>query len=189
MYKIFKRIIDILFSIIIIIVLFPVMIIIGLLIKIDSKGNIIFKQRRIGINNVEFIIYKFRTMRLGTPDVAKNLLGQNNSMVTKFGKFLRRTSLDEIPQLFNILKGDMSFVGPRPALYNQYDLIELRTKNGIDKIKPGITGVAQVNGREDMPLEKKVSYDKFYLNNLSLLLDIKIVIKTFFVLFSKKGTY
>lgn len=189
MYKVFKRTIDFLFSIILIILLFPLIVIIGLLIKIDSKGPIIFKQRRIGINSEEFIIYKFRTMRFGTPDVAKNLLGQNNGMVTNFGKFLRRSSIDEIPQLFNILKGDMSFIGPRPALYNQYDLIELRKERSIDKIKPGITGVAQINGREDMLLEKKVSYDEFYLNNISLFLDIKIIIKTFFVIFSKKGTY
>ena len=189
MYKVFKRIIDFLFSMILIIVLFPLMIIIGLLIKIDSEGPIIFKQRRIGINSGEFTIYKFRTMKTKAPDVAKNLLGENNSMVTKFGKFLRRTSLDEIPQLFNILKRDMSFVGPRPALYNQYDLIGLRKERGIDKIKPGITGFAQINGRENMSLEKKVSYDEFYLDNISSLTDIKIIVKTFFVLFSKKGTY
>ena len=189
MYKIFKRTADFLFSVILIIILFPLMVITGLLIKIDSEGPIIFKQRRIGINSGEFIIYKFRTMRLGTPEVAKNLLGQNNSMVTNLGKFLRRTSIDEIPQLFNILRGDMSFIGPRPALYNQYDLIELRKERGVDKIKPGVTGLAQINGREDMPLEKKVSYDEFYLNNISLFLDIEIIIKTFFALFSKRGTY
>jgi len=165
------------------------MLIISLLIKMDSEGPAIFKQKRIGINSSEFIIYKFRTMKIGTPEIAKNLLGKNNSMVTKLGRLLRRTSLDEIPQLFNILKGDMSFIGPRPALYNQYDLIKLRKERGVDKIKPGVTGFAQINGREDMPLEKKVYYDEFYLNNISLLLDIKIIIKTFFVLFSKRGTY
>ena len=189
MYPLFKRITDFLFSIILIIILFPLMIIISLLVKIDSKGPIIFRQKRIGLNSHEFMIYKFRTMKTGTPDVAKSILGKNNNMVTKFGKFLRRTSIDEIPQLFNIFKGDMSFIGPRPALYNQYDLIEMRKKVGVDKIRPGISGVAQINGREDMLLEKKVSFDEFYLKNMSLFMDIKIIIKTLFVLFSKKGTY
>ncbi len=173
-----KRIFDFIMSLLAIICLSPIVIIVSLIIKFTSEGPILFKQRRIGKDNKEFNIYKFRTMRVDTPNVATHLLENPEQYITAIGKFMRKTSLDELPQLFNILKGEMSIVGPRPALYNQLDLRDMRTKVGVHKLVPGLTGWAQINGRDEIPLDLKVSLDKEYLDRKSLWLDIKIIFLT-----------
>lgn len=173
-----KRFSDILFCIILLSILSPLLIIISLVIKVDSKGPALFRQRRIGRNNQEFVLYKFRTMRTETPDVATHLLKDSQSYITPFGKFLRKSSLDELPQLLNIIKGDMTFIGPRPALYNQYDLIDLRTRCGVHTLRPGVSGWAQVNGRDCLEISEKVDYDFDYLEHQSLTMDIKILFFT-----------
>lgn len=160
-------------------VISPFFIIISILVKLTSKGPVLFTQRRIGKNNTEFLLYKFRTMKLDAPNVATHLLKNPEQYITLIGKFLRKSSLDELPQLLNILKGDMTFIGPRPALYNQYDLIEMRTKAMVHTLLPGITGWAQVNGRDTLNNRDKVQHDVYYLMNKSLLLDIKIFFLTF----------
>jgi O-antigen biosynthesis protein WbqP len=167
------------FSILILIALVPLFGIIALLILIDDGFPVFFRQKRMGINNSQFIFYKFRTMKKNTPNVATHLLTENLKYFTRCGLFLRKYSIDEFPQLINIIKGDMNFIGPRPSLFNQNDLIKLRTNCGVHKILPGITGYAQVNGRDQIEIKKKVSLDKFYLENKSLLLDIKILVLTF----------
>ena len=173
-----KRIFDFLMSLIAIIILSPVILIVALAVKFTSPGPILFKQRRIGKDNVEFEIYKFRTMRIDTPNVPTHLLENPEQWITPVGKFLRKTSLDELPQLFNILKGEMSIVGPRPALYNQIDLRDMRTAVGVHKLIPGLTGWAQINGRDEIPLSLKVRLDKEYLDRKSFLFDIKIIFMT-----------
>lgn len=173
-----KRFSDILFCIILLSILSPLLLIISLVIKLDSKGPALFRQRRIGRNNQEFVLYKFRTMRTETPDVATHLLKDAQSYITPFGKFLRKSSLDELPQLFNILKGDMTFIGPRPSLYNQHDLIDLRTRCGVHRLRPGVSGWAQVNGRDCLEISEKVSYDFDYLEHQSLAMDVKILFFT-----------
>lgn len=174
-----KRILDFILSLILIVIISPILIIISIIIKLDSKGPVFFKQRRIGVNKKEFLIYKFRTMKIDTPDLATDKLKNAEDYITGIGGFLRRTSLDELPQLINILKGEMSFVGPRPALYNQYDLIEMRDNKGINKCVPGLTGYAQINGRDMISDNEKVVLDEYYLKNRSIIFDLKIVIKTF----------
>ena len=182
-----KRVFDFLMSFISIIVFSPIILIISLLIKLTSKGPVFFKQRRIGKNNEEFNILKFRTMRVDTPNVATHLLKDPSVFITPLGKFLRKTSLDELPQLINILKGEMSIVGPRPALYNQYDLIDMRTEVGVHKLVPGLTGWAQVNGRDEISLEEKVALDKEYMNMQSFWMDIKIIFMTVFKVAKSEG--
>jgi len=182
-----KRCLDILFALILLILLIPLWIIIPVLIKIDSPGRVIYTQKRVGINSGFFTIYKYRTMKEGTPDIPTDKVADPQELVTKFGRFLRRTSIDEIPQLINILKGQMSFIGPRPALYNQPELISLRKEKGVDKMRPGITGLAQVSGRDDLPIPVKVEYDKRYVDNFSLLNDFKILIITVKAVFTAKG--
>ncbi|MCD8909796.1 sugar transferase [Staphylococcus gallinarum] len=172
-----KRIFDIVSSLYAIIIFFPIIILVSVFIKLESKGPIIFKQKRPGINNRLFNIYKFRSMRIDTPNVATDKLDPSD-YITKTGKFIRKTSLDELPQLFNIIKGDMSVVGPRPALYNQYELIDKRTSENIHLVKPGLTGLAQVMGRDDNTDDQKVQYDKFYVENQSFKLDLYIIYKT-----------
>ena len=175
-----------LFAIAILIVLSPIFIIITLAILIEDGYPFFFKQKRIGINYSFFNIYKFRSMKKNTPNVATHLLIYPDQYLLKIGKFIRKTSLDELPNLINIIKGEMVFVGPRPALYNQDDLMALRIAAGIDKLKPGITGWAQINGRDELSIAKKVQLEKEYLNKKSFLFDIEILIKTFTnVLFSK----
>ena len=167
-----------LFSVIILICLSPLLIIIALAIILDNGFPIFFRQRRIGINNNEFWIYKFRTMKKETPDIPTHLVKEARDYNTVIGPILRKLSIDELPQLINILKGEMVFVGPRPALYNQSDLIKLRTEKGIHKLKPGVTGWAQVNGRDDLSIPEKVKLDEYYLQNKSLWLNIKILFMT-----------
>ena len=154
------------------------MLVIAVLIKLNSNGPVIFWTDRVGADNAIFKMAKFRTMRLDAPQVATHLMKNHEDYITPIGKALRKYSLDEIPQLFNILKGDMTFVGPRPALFNQYDLIELRTKKNIHKLIPGVTGLAQVNGRDNLPIPVKVEFDERYLKNRSLPFDLKIIFMT-----------
>lgn len=182
-----KRVFDFSMSLIAIIVFSPIILIISLLVKLTSKGPVFFKQRRIGKNNEEFNILKFRSMRIDTPNVATHLLKDPSVFITPLGKFLRKTSLDELPQLINILKGEMSIVGPRPALYNQYDLKDMRTEVEVHKLVPGLTGWAQINGRDEIPLEEKVALDKEYMNMQSFWMDIKIIFMTVFKVAKSEG--
>ena len=176
-----------LFAFSIFIILTPFFFLVSIIIFISDGTPIFFTQKRVGKNNVHFNLYKFRTMRKDTPDIATHLMKNPKQYLIKFGTFLRKYSLDEIPQIFNIINSDMSYVGPRPALYNQNDLISLRTSKNIQSIMPGITGWAQVNGRDKLSIKKKVEYDLFYLHNKNLFLDLKIIILTFTKVFSKKG--
>jgi len=167
-------------------VAFPLLFI-SLLVKLTSKGTIIYWSDRVGRNNVIFKMPKFRTMRTETPAVATHLLGDPKCYITPIGNFLRKTSLDELPQLLSILKGDMSFVGPRPALYNQDDLVELRTLKGIHILAPGLTGWAQINGRDELPIPVKVELDEYYLKNRSFILDLRIVFLTLIKVAKSEG--
>lgn len=186
--KIIKRIIDLIISITVLILLFWLFIIISIFVKITSKGPILFIQRRIGINKKEFYMIKFRTMYADTPsETPTHLLHDSNIYITPFGKILRKTSLDELPQLVNVLLGHMSIIGPRPALWNQYDLIENRDKLGINRIKPGLTGWAQVNGRDELTIKQKVILDKEYLDKVSFLFDLKCLLKTLTIVFNSEG--
>ena len=186
-YRVIKRIVDVICSLLGIIILSPILIIVSILIKLESKGPIIFKQVRAGKNSKPFYIYKFRSMKTNTPNIATNDFNNASDYITKVGRFIRKTSLDEIPQLFNILKGDMSIVGPRPALYNQYDLKDMRTEVGVHKLVPGLTGWAQINGRDEIPLEEKVALDKEYMNMQSFWMDIKIIFMTVFKVAKSEG--
>lgn len=175
----FKRVFDLSSSVIGLAILSPLLIITAVAIKKDSPGPILFKQPRPGINNKLFTIYKFRSMATDTPNVETAKLGEGVSYITKTGRFIRKTSIDELPQLINVAKGEMSVVGPRPALYNQYELIEARTKAGVHKVKPGITGYAQVMGRDDISDEQKVAYDRYYVENQTFIFDMWIIWQTF----------
>ena len=167
-------------------ILSPIFIILALAIFIEDGYPFLFSQKRIGVNFSFFHMYKFRSMKKNTPNVATHLLINPEQYLLKIGKFIRKTSLDELPNLINIIKGEMVFVGPRPALYNQDDLMILRVATGVDKLMPGITGWAQINGRDDISIEKKVQLEQEYLNKKSFFFDIEILIKTFTnVLFSK----
>lgn len=175
-----------LFAFLLIVLFTPIFLFIAVLIFLEDGFPIIFTQKRIGIDNTFFNIYKFRSMKKNTPDVATHLLTNSDQYVLKIGKFIRKTSLDELPNLINIIKGEMVFVGPRPALYNQDDLMDFRIATGVDKLKPGITGWAQINGRDEISIAQKVQLEQEYLNKKSFLFDIEIIIKTFTnVLFSK----
>jgi O-antigen biosynthesis protein WbqP len=178
MYRNIKRILDFTLSLIAIIFLSPIMLILILLIKAESKGPALFKQKRAGQNGTHFTIYKFRSMRIDTPDLATDKLDDPSQYITKLGKFIRKSSLDELPQLINILKGDMSIVGPRPALYNQYELIAMREEKMVNTLKPGLTGYAQVMGRDFISDKTKVTLDEYYYQNQSFRLDLKIIFKT-----------
>jgi O-antigen biosynthesis protein WbqP len=184
-FKPFKMI-NRIFALFLILLFSPFLIILSILILMEDGFPILFTQKRVGINYTFFNIYKFRSMKKNTPNVATHLLINPNQYVLKIGNFIRKTSLDELPNLINIIKGEMVFVGPRPALYNQHDLIALRVATGIDKLKPGITGWAQINGRDDISIAQKVQLEQEYLYKKSFLFDIQILIKTFTnVLFSK----
>lgn len=170
-----RRLFDICVALALLAILALPMLAIALAVALDSPGPVIFKQQRVGRDRKLFWMYKFRTMRVGTPEVATHLMTDLEKYITRVGRFLRKTSLDELPQLFNVLKGDMSIIGPRPALYNQYDLIEMRERAGVNRLRPGITGWAQVNGRDELSLEEKTRYDAEYLRRQSFLLDLKIL--------------
>lgn len=188
MYLKFKRLIDIILSLIGIVVLSPIFLIIIVVIKLESKGPILFKQKRVGIHKTHFYILKFRTMRIDTPkDTPTHLLENPDQWITKAGKFLRKTSLDELPQIFNILKGEMSIVGPRPALWNQYDLIAERDKYGANDVPVGLTGWAQINGRDELGIELKAKYDGEYTENIGLLMDAKCFFDTLIKVIRRKG--
>lgn len=179
MYLKIKRIIDVLLSLVGIIVLSPIFLILIVCIKLDSKGPILFKQKRVGIHKQHFYILKFRTMRTDTPkDTPTHLLKNPEQYITKMGKFLRKTSLDELPQIWNIFVGEMSIIGPRPALWNQYDLIAERDKYGANDVPPGLTGWAQVNGRDELPIEIKAKLDGEYVEKMSFSMDLKCFLKT-----------
>ena len=176
-----------LFALIFLIILSPLFIIVALFIIIEDGFPVLFYQKRIGMNLTFFKIFKFRSMKKNTPNVATHLLINPDQYLLKIGNLIRKTSLDELPNLINIIKGEMLFVGPRPALYNQDDLISLRVAKGLDKLKPGITGWAQINGRDDISIEKKVELEEEYLNKKSFLFDLKIIIKTFTNVLFRKG--
>jgi O-antigen biosynthesis protein WbqP len=182
-----KRIFDIVLAIILLIVFSLPMLIIAFLVKISSKGPVFYWSDRVGKGNKIFKMPKFRTMVVDTPAVATHLMTNPEEYCTSVGSFLRKLSLDELPQLYSVLKGDMSFVGPRPALFNQEDLIELRTKRGIHNLTPGITGWAQINGRDDLPIPEKVELDDYYLKHHSFLFDLKTIFITFTNVLHHKG--
>ncbi len=183
-----KRLLDVVLSLCALAVLSPVMLIVAILIKLDSPGPVFFKQKRFGKNRSFFEIYKFRSMRTDTPkDVPTDALQGANSFITPLGNVLRKTSLDELPQLWNILRGDMSLIGPRPALWNQDDLMALRDQYGASMIRPGLSGWAQVNGRDAIELEQKARYDGEYANNVSFLFDLKCLWMTFVKVIKREG--
>ncbi len=163
------------------------MFIIALLVKATSRGPVLYWSDRVGVNNTIFRMPKFRTMKIDTPPVATHLLSNPDHYLTPIGKFLRKSSLDELPQLLSILKGDMSFVGPRPALFNQEDLVALRTKKGVHLLTPGLTGWAQINGRDELPIPVKVEFDEYYLNHRSFLFDLKIILLTALKVVRREG--
>lgn len=188
MYLKIKRVLDIIISLFAVLVLWWLLLIISVCIVAEDKGGVLFKQRRIGKDKKEFYIYKFRTMKADTPkDVPTHLLKDPQAYITRVGAFLRKSSLDELPQLFNILKGEMSIVGPRPALYNQYDLIAERDKYGANALTPGLTGHAQVNGRDELPIDVKARLDGEYVKTISFITDVKIILKTVSAVISHDG--
>lgn len=179
MYPVVKRILGFILSLVAFIILSPILLIVAIAIKLDSKGPVFFKQERVGRHKKPFYIYKFRSMYVDAPaDMPTHLLENPESMITKVGGFLRKTSLDELPQLINIIKGDMAIVGPRPSLFNQTDLIEERDKYAVHELLPGLTGWAQINGRDELPIKVKAELDGYYKNHMSLGMDIKCVIGT-----------
>ena len=182
-----KRLFDLFLAILSILIFLIPLLIIYFSIKISTKGNAVYWSDRVGKNNKIFKMPKFRTMIIDTPELATDKLTDPNQWLTPIGYFLRKSSLDELPQIFCVFIGKMSFVGPRPALYNQYELIEMRTKKGIHKLPPGITGWAQINGRDALKLKDKVEYDNFYLLKKSFLFDIKILFKTITKVLSADG--
>ena len=182
-----KRIFDLFIGILVLVLLFVPMLLISIAIRLSSKGPALYWSDRVGKNNKIFKMPKFRSMLIDTPDVATHLLDNPAVYLSRIGGFLRRSSLDELPQLFSVLKGDMSFVGPRPALYNQDDLIALRNKKGVDKLLPGITGWAQVNGRDELSIPDKVALDAEYLNRQSFWFDMKILWMTFLKVIKRDG--
>lgn len=189
MYKKYlKRIIDFILACAGLIVLSPVFLILILCIKLDSKGPVIFKQKRVGKNKKYFNIYKFRTMKIETPkEMPTHLLEDPDFFITKVGKVMRKTSLDELPQIINILKGEMAIIGPRPALWNQYDLIDERDKYGANDIRPGLTGWAQINGRDELEISVKAKLDGDYVERESFMMDVKCFIGTIISVFKSEG--
>lgn len=188
MYQVVKRLLAILISGLAIIILSPVLLAVAIAIKCDSKGPVLFKQKRVGKDKKHFMIYKFRSMYVDAPaDMPTHLLKDPTAMITKVGAFLRKTSLDELPQLFNIFKGEMAIVGPRPALWNQYDLIAERDKYNANSIRPGLTGWAQINGRDELEIDEKSRLDGYYVAHMSFLMDLKCFIGTFISVLKSDG--
>ena len=173
-----KRIFDLLLATVAGIFLLIPVLLVAIAVRVTSPGPALYWSDRVGRNNTIFKMPKFRSMQIGTPAVATHLLSNPDSYLTTIGSFLRKSSLDELPQLWNIIKGEMSFVGPRPALFNQHDLIELRTRSGVHQLLPGLTGWAQINGRDELPIPQKVALDIEYLEEISLWLDMKIIFLT-----------
>ncbi|MCK1159021.1 sugar transferase [Streptococcus uberis] len=188
MYRVVKRLLAILISGLAIIILSPVLLAVAIAIKCDSKGPVLFKQNRVGKDKKHFMIYKFRSMYLDAPaDMPTHMLKDPTAMITKVGAFLRKTSLDELPQLFNIFKGEMAIVGPRPALWNQYDLIAERDKYNANSIRPGLTGWAQINGRDELEIDEKSRLDGYYVAHMSFLMDLKCFFGTFISVLKSDG--
>ena len=182
-----KRLFDLILAVIVAVIFLVPISVVALLVKLTSKGPVLYWSDRIGQDNHIFLMPKFRSMNVDTPAVATHLLQDPKSMLTPIGDFLRKSSLDELPQLWCILKGDMSFVGPRPALFNQDDLIKLRTEQGVDKLVPGLTGWAQINGRDELPIPQKVALDVEYFHRRSFLFDLRILWLTFMKVLKKDG--
>lgn len=182
-----KRIFDLTLALFSATLLFIPFLVVWLIVRVTSKGPALYWSDRVGRNNVIFKMPKFRSMRVDTPAIATHLLNNPQQFLTPIGSFLRKSSLDEIPQLWSIIKGDMSFVGPRPALFNQDDLISLRTQHGVDKLLPGLTGWAQVNGRDELPIPDKVKLDVAYMQQQSFWFDIKVIALTFLKVLSRDG--
>ena len=188
MYNVVKRAIDFILSLLGLIILSPVFLVLILAIKLDSPGPVLFKQKRVGIHKSHFMILKFRTMRIDTPkDMPTHLLQNPEQYITKVGKFLRKTSLDELPQIVNILKGDMAVVGPRPALWNQFDLIEERDKYSANDIRPGLTGWAQINGRDELEIPVKAALDGEYVKKMGPVMDLRCFFGTFVSVLRAEG--
>jgi O-antigen biosynthesis protein WbqP len=173
-----KRTVDLIFAAVAGIILLVPVLLVALLVRLTSQGPVLYWSDRVGRNNTIFKMPKFRSMKIGTPAVATHMLSDPDSYLTPVGSFLRKTSLDELPQLWSIIKGDMSFVGPRPALFNQHDLISLRTQYGVHELVPGLTGWAQINGRDELPIPQKVELDAEYLRRRSFWFDVKIILLT-----------
>jgi O-antigen biosynthesis protein WbqP len=182
-----KRCFDLVLALLASIVLVGPMLLVAMAVRLTSKGPALYWSQRVGQHNAIFLMPKFRSMRIDTPAVATHLLERPEQWLTPIGSLLRKTSLDEIPQLWCILKGDMSFVGPRPALFNQHDLIALRTEHGVHTLVPGLTGWAQVNGRDELSIEKKVEFDSFYLRSYSIQFDIQIIWRTLILALYAQG--
>jgi O-antigen biosynthesis protein WbqP len=182
-----KRVFDLLLAFFSAAILLLPFLVVWLAVRVTSEGDALYWSDRVGRNNKLFKMPKFRSMRINTPAVATHLLDNPAQYLTPIGSFLRKSSLDELPQLWSIIKGNMSFVGPRPALFNQEDLITLRKNYGVDQLLPGLTGWAQINGRDELPIPQKVEFDVYYLNNQSLWLDIKIILLTFVKVLRKEG--
>ncbi len=188
MYNVLKKLIDRILALIGLVILSPVFLVLIAAIKLDSEGPVLFRQKRVGIHKTHFDILKFRTMRIDTPkDTPTHLLADPERYITGVGGFLRRTSLDELPQIINILKGDMAIVGPRPALWNQYDLIAERDRYGANDVLPGLTGWAQVNGRDELPIEVKARLDGEYVAGRGLRMDLKCIFRTFASVAKQEG--
>ena len=182
-----KRTFDLLLALLALPLLALPLLFVALLVRCTSKGPILYWSNRVGRDNAIFSMPKFRSMRIGTPAVATHLLSNPDAYLTPVGSFLRKSSLDELPQLWSILKGDMGFVGPRPALFNQQDLIALRTQQGVHQLVPGLTGWAQIHGRDELPIPAKVELDSYYLRHQSLGLDMRILVQTFFKVLRRDG--
>jgi len=186
--RVWKRLLDLFLSALIMIVLSPVLLLLVLAIKLDSRGPVLFRQKRVGVGKATFPILKFRTMRIDTPhDVPTHMLKDPNQYITRVGRFLRKTSLDELPQLWNILVGQMSFVGPRPALWNQYDLISARDLYRANGVRPGLTGWAQINGRDELEIGEKAKLDGYYVDHLSFGFDLKCFFGSFTYVLGRRG--
>jgi O-antigen biosynthesis protein WbqP len=182
-----KRLLDCILSLLLLVFFSGLILLVAVLVKLTSRGPALYWSDRVGRHNAIFRMPKFRTMRTDTPAVATHLLTNPDQFLTPIGKFLRKSSLDELPQLLSILRGDMSFVGPRPALFNQDDLIKLRTEKRIHVITPGLTGWAQINGRDELPIPAKVEFDEYYLLHRSILLDMKIILLTALKVVRREG--
>ncbi|HEX8832947.1 MAG TPA: sugar transferase [Abditibacteriaceae bacterium] len=187
-YRKLKAVLDLLLALVLLVPLAPVLLLVAIAIRLESRGPAVYKQERVGADNHPFTIYKFRSMKVGTPVLStEEMQRQNYSPFTRLGPLLRKSNLDELPQLFNILKGEMSFIGPRPALPSQEDVNTLRTARGVSPLRPGITGLAQVMGRDDLDTETKVTYDAEYARSMSLLLDFSILVRTCGAVLTARG--